>query len=77
MAAKKRSSGKKGAGTADAEAKAKPKRANRTKTYQINLWVSDLGRELLGKIADKHGLSLTHALEYMLRQQARIEGIWE
>jgi hypothetical protein len=45
--------------------------------YQLNLRVSDLAKELLHRIADKHGLSLTHALEYSIRAQARAEGVYD
>lgn len=49
----------------------------RRKSFQLNLRVSDLARELLEKIADKHGMNLTHALEWSIRQQARAEGVWD
>lgn len=48
----------------------------RRKPVQLNLRVSDHARELLERIADKHGFNLTHALEYSIRQTAISEGVW-
>lgn len=49
---------------------------SRVHKFQLNLRISDLARELLGRIAEKHGMNLTHALEYSIRQTAREEGVF-
>lgn len=67
MAAKKgRSTGK---SSSDLEAR-------RVKQAQLNLRVTDFAHELLHRIAAKHGISKTAALEYSIRQTARAEGVY-
>ena len=50
--------------------------ARRVKQAQLNLRVTDFAHELLNRIAAKHGLSKTAALEYSIRQVARAEGVY-
>lgn len=60
--------------------KASPPRTGspaRRKKFQLNLRISDLARDLLERIGEKHGMNLTHALEYAIRQTARAEGVWD
>jgi hypothetical protein len=56
---------------------ARPTPATRKKKFQLNLRISDLARDLLERIGEKHGMNLTHALEYAIRQTARAEGVWD
>lgn len=50
---------------------------SRKNKFQLNLRISELARELLGNIAEKHGMNLTHALEYAIRQTARAEDVYK
>lgn len=47
----------------------------RKKTNQTNLRLSDLGRDMLEKLAEYHGISYTDVVEMLVRREARDLGL--
>lgn len=58
-------------------AKSSDLEARRAKQAQLNLRVTDFAHDLLMRIAEKHGMTKTGALEYSIRQTARAEGVYD